>query len=507
MSAAYSNDILEKFRSLVKKIKAYEEALGVLYWDMRTGAPRKGMEARSEVVGSLSGEMFRLSTSEEMGSYLDELSRPEVLEQLDEVNRVMVHECRKEYERSKRIPPDRYEAYVVLTSQSEAAWEEAKDRDDFAAFLPYLEQVIAFNHEFVELWGWEGHKYNTLLDLFEPGITVEQLDSVFDQLKASLVPLVSAIQQSASKPRTDLLKGTFPKEKQRRFSEFILSEMGFDFAAGRLDLSVHPFATGLNPGDVRITTNYMEHDLTFSLFSSIHEGGHALYEQNISDDLIGTVLCTGTSMGIHESQSRFWENMVGRSKPFWHRYYSDLQQSFPESFGATPLDDFYHAINVVEPSLIRIEADEVTYNLHIIIRYELEKAIFEGKLKAADLPDAWNALYREYLGIEPSSYRDGVMQDVHWSAGLFGYFPSYSLGNMYAAQIMHSMRRSMPDVDERIASGNLISLKSWLSERIYQYGKLLTPNEIIERVTGEPLNPAYLAEYFQHKFAPIYDLT
>ncbi|GIQ62906.1 hypothetical protein PACILC2_14740 [Paenibacillus cisolokensis] len=301
------------------------------------------------------------------------------------------------------------------------------------------------------------------------------------------------------------MRQSFDKDAQKAFSLFILKEMGYDFSAGRLDESVHPFAIGLSPGDVRITTRYLPDDVTSALFGTIHEGGHALYEQNIDPELAGTPLCTGTSMGIHESQSRFWENVIGRSRPFWERYYGELQRRFPGQLDV-PVEDFYRAINVVRPSLIRIEADELTYNLHIIIRYEMEKQIFNEGLKAADLPEAWNAKYREYLGVAPDNDAEGVLQDVHWSGGSFGYFPSYSLGNMYAAQIADTMERELNGMWELVGRGELLPIKEWLTERIYRHGKLLEPSEIIERVTGKPLDPDYLVQYLRRKYSDIYRL-
>ncbi|WP_409346844.1 carboxypeptidase M32 [Paenibacillus sp. MBLB4367] len=496
---------MKGLRTLVKKIKSYEEAVGLIYWDMRTGLPKKGVEGRSEVVGVLSGEMFRLSVSDEMGGYLAFLDQEERLAELSETDRKIVRECRKEYDRSKKIPPEKFEAYVVLTSQSESVWEEAKEKSDFAMFRPYLEKIVETNLEFIDLWGYEGHKYNTLLDMYEPGMTVEKLDALFGALREKLVPLVAAIQASP-KPEASFLNQTFAKEKQRSFNHHILREMGYDFEAGRLDETVHPFATGLNPGDVRITTKFVENDLLTALFGTIHEGGHALYEQNISKELLGTNLCTGTSMGIHESQSRFWENMVGRSRPFWHRYFGELQQAFEGQFAGVEAETFYRAINEVSPSLIRIEADELTYNLHIMIRYEIEKALFSGAVKAADLPELWNAKYKEYLGVEPSNDGEGVLQDVHWSGGSFGYFPSYSLGNMYAAQIRHTLIKEIPGFDELIEKGNLAPIKEWLTEKVYRYGKLLDPAEIVQNVTGEPLNPEYLVAYLEEKYKDIYGL-
>jgi carboxypeptidase Taq len=499
-------DTLTQFRAHVKKMNSYGEALNVMYWDLRTGAPRKGMEARSEVIGELSADLFKMSVSDQMGGYLDVLLEPNTFEQLDAINRKIVTECKKEYDRSKQIPPEKYQAYVVLTSQAESIWEEVKPKSDFATFSPYLEKIVAINREFIDLWGYTGHPYNTLLDMYEPGMTVDKLDQLFGELRTKLVPLVSAIQQSPNKPHRSFLQQQFSIQLQKEFSLFTLKQMGYDFEAGRLDESAHPFATGLNPGDVRITTRYLQNDVTSALFGTIHEGGHALYEQNISPDLIGTPLCTGTSMGIHESQSRFWENMIGRSLPFWKQYYPKLQEHYPEHFSKVPVELFYRGINDVKPSLIRIEADELTYNLHIMIRYELEKELFSGAIQVHELPAAWNAKYKQYLGIEPTNDGEGVLQDVHWSGGAFGYFPSYALGNMYAAQMRHTLLEQMPDFEEKIERGDLIPIKDWLTERVYKHGKLLTPTEIIVQVTGEELNPTYLIQYFEGKYKDIYKL-
>ncbi|MFD2673005.1 carboxypeptidase M32 [Marinicrinis sediminis] len=495
----------ERFRQYVHKMKSYEETVGVLYYDLRTQAPKEAVEGRAEVIGTLSTELFKLSTSEELGQYLSELSEPELWQQLDEVDRKLVEELKKEYDRSKKIPAEMYQEYVTLTSKAESVWEEAKEASDFARFQPYLEKIVAFNQRFVELWGYEGHPYNTLLDTYEPGLTVDQLDEVFGVVRERAVPLVAEIARQ-HQPQRDFLYSGFDEEQQKAFSTYILKEIGFSFRAGRLDASAHPFAIGLNLGDVRITTKYLPNDITFSLFSSIHEGGHALYEQNISSKLAGTPLCTGTSMAIHESQSRYWENKVGRSLSFWKKHYGKLQEMFPDAFGSVSLETFYKAINVVEPSLIRIEADELTYNLHIMIRYELEKALIGGELEVKDLPQAWNAKYEEYLGITPPNDAKGVLQDVHWSGGSFGYFPSYSLGNMYAAQLMHTMKQQIPDYEAHIEAGELHVLKDWLTAHIYQHGKLLTPGELIERITGQSLDPAYLVDYLDEKYRQVYSL-
>lgn len=498
-------EALQNFRETIRKISSYEEALGVLYWDLRTGAPRKGMDNRSEVIGVLSGDHFKLATSPELGENLSTLEDRSVYSELSEIDQRLVAETRKEYDRSIKIPPKLYQEHVVLSSQSESKWEEAKENNDYASFQPYLEKVISYTNQFIDLWGPKETRYDTLLDQYEPGMTVAELDRVFGGLREQLVPLAAAIANSPHQPDTSFLKQNYDKSSQKAFSLYILEQMGYNFEAGRLDESAHPFATGLNPGDVRITTRYLEDDVTSALFGTIHEGGHALYEQNIMEELIGTTLCTGTSMGIHESQSRFWENVIGRSRPFWNRYFGELQQRFPGQLDVS-VDQFYRGNNVVQPSLVRIEADELTYNLHIIIRYEIEKLIFNGGAKAADLPAIWNEKYKEYLGVTPQNDSEGVLQDVHWSGGAFGYFPSYSLGNMYAAQIADTMERDLQGFWGSVEKGDLLPIKQWLSERIYKYGKLRTPSELIQSVTGKPLDPQHLVAYLTKKYTDIYKL-
>lgn len=495
--------IINDFRQCVNKMNMYNEAIGLMHWDMRTKAPRKSMSYRSEVVGMLSAEVFRMLVSDQMGEWLKHLNEPETLKQLDEITRKMVIEYSREYERNRKIPADQYEKYVVLASEAEAVWETHKADGQFDKVRPYLQQLIEFNRQFIEYWGYEEHPYEALLEPYEPGLKVAQLDRVFAELKEQLVSLVAKISAADEKPNTDFLRQPFASDKQRAFSHYILEQMGYDFSAGRLDESVHPFATGLNPGDVRITTAFREDDFTFSLFSSIHEGGHALYEQNMDETLNGTGLRDGASMGIHESQSRLWENVIGRSYPFWQRYFADLQRFFPGQFDDVGLDDFYRAINVVSPSLIRIEADELTYNLHIMIRYELEKALFEDQLQVDDLPSAWNEKYEAYLGVTPAHDGEGVMQDVHWYGGAFGYFPSYSLGNLYAAQFMSAMKKQL-NVDQLLADGQLAPIKQWLVDHVLQYGKLRTPDELVRDVSGEELNPNHLIQYFREKFGAVY---
>lgn len=495
-----------EFKELVRRIKHYNEALSVLYWDIRTGAPKKGIPGRAEVIGMLSAESFNLSTSPQMEEYLNFFEQEENRGKPDKIMKAVVRECRKEFNKYRKIPAQKYREYVTLTSKAESVWEEAKNTGNFGLFRPYLEKIVDYNLQFIELWGYEGNKYNTLLDFYEPGMTVDKLDRIFGELRSKLVLLVAEIKESPYQPDDSVLKKYFAPVKQEEFSLFILKEMGYDFAAGRLDESEHPFTIGINPGDVRITTHYYPNDMSSALMSSLHEGGHALYEQNISKELDDTPLSSGTSMGIHESQSRFWENIIGRSRNFWEHYYGELQKVFPDQLGNVPLDEFYRAINKVEPSLIRVEADEVTYNLHIMIRYEIEKALINGEIKVADLPEVWNGKMKEYLGVVPPNNSKGVLQDIHWAGGSFGYFPSYSLGNIYSAQIYNAARRDIKDFDSLIRNGELIKIKEWLAEKIHKHGKLLEPGEILKAVAGEEINAGYLVDYLESKYKEIYKL-
>ena len=496
----------EQFLTFVKKMMSFNEAIGVMYWDLRTGAPKKGAEQRSEVIGMMSSEVFEMSVSSEMKGFLDQLTKEDVQVDLSDITSKTVEECRKDYERNIKIPAEEYSEYVILSSKAETIWEEAKEKADFELFRPYLEKLVAFNQKFVEYWGYKENKYDTLLDMYEPGVTVKVIDRVFNQLREHIVPLVQQVVQASDQPKTDFLFEHFPEDKQQAFSMDILKKMGYDFEAGRLDKTVHPFATGLNPGDVRVTTKYDEGDFRTAVFGTIHEGGHALYEQNLSPKLIGTPLCSGTSMGIHESQSLFWENFVGRHQSFWKNNYEKLKSYSTGQFDDVSLEDYYRAINVAGPSLIRIEADEMTYALHIMVRYEIEKGLINGDIEVKDLPAIWNEKMEEYLGITPDNDAVGVLQDVHWSGGSFGYFPSYALGYIYAAQLKNAMLKDLPQFDGLLEKGDLMPIKEWLTENIHQYGKLKQPIEIINDITGEGLNAEYLIHYLEDKYSNVYRL-
>lgn len=497
--------IEQQYSEHVGKLRAYREALSLLYWDLRTGAPKKGVDLRSETIGTLSSEEFALATSERFGELLTELEANK--EGLDSVLRRSVEESRKEYDLSKKIPPAEFKEFVVLQSKAESVWEEAKEASDFSMFEPYLEKLVAKTKEMIGYWGEKnGSPYNTLLDQYEPGMTTQVLDEVFGNLRGRIVDLVQKIAASENKPETDFLYGHFPKKQQHDFSVRILEQLGYDFQAGRLDETVHPFMTNINRQDIRVTTKYDEQDFRSAVFGTIHEAGHALYEQNLGAELAGMPVETGASMGIHESQSLFFENFIGRSEKFWSKNYAMLQEAAPELFGHVEKADYLRAINEAKPSLIRIEADELTYALHIMVRYELEKGLFNGDLEVKDLPELWNAKYEDYLGIQPANDAEGILQDVHWAGGSFGYFPSYALGYIYAAQFKNAMLRDLPEFDDLLEQGEIEPIREWLTANIHRHGAMKKPLQILEDATGEGLNADHLAEYLEKKYTKIYQL-
>lgn len=499
--------LIEEFSNYIKKIQNYNEAISVMYWDLRTGAPKNGAEQRSNVISQLSSEVFEMSTSDQMDNYLNLLEKELGTGNLSEIVEKSVKECRKSFDLNRKIPKEEYAEYVKLCALSESAWEDAKKESDFTKFQPFLEKIVAMKKQFIEYWGYKEYKYDTLLDFYEPGMTTKKLDEVFGKVRERLVPLVSKISNSSINLQREELSKPLAKQVQKEISEEILLKLGYSFDSGRLDETVHPFQITLNPGDVRVTTKYIEDNFMSALFGTIHECGHALYEQNISSSLIGTPLCSGASMGIHESQSLFFENMIGRSLEFWETQFDYLKEKTGDYLHNLTVEDFYKAINHCEPSLIRIEADECTYPLHIMVRYEIEKELFDGDLQVKDLPSVWNEKMNDYLGVVPSNNGEGVLQDVHWSGGDFGYFPSYALGAMYAAQFKHKMKEELPSYDELIKSGELHQIVNWLTRNIHQYGMLKKPVEILKDVTGEELNVTYFLEYLEEKYAKLYQLV
>jgi len=487
------------FLDYLKEQNAYREAITLIQWDLRTKVPKKGVGQRSEVVGYLSQKLHQMQVSDKIKEFIDELKGKST----NEIIEKSILECEETYEKNRKIPETEFKEYVMLQSKGEAVWQEARDKADFAMFQPYLEKLVEYNKKFANYWGYKENIYDALLHNYEPGVTVKTLDEVFPKVRSSLSELLQKIETSSVRPNTELLHTHFPKKGQKDLSIEILNRMGYDWDAGRLDDTIHPFEITVNLNDVRITTRYDEQDFRMAVFGIIHEAGHALYEQNIDKKLEGTPLASGTSMGIHESQSLFWENFLGRNKIFWESHYDLFKKYAPSHFENVSLTDFYQAVNEVKPSFIRIEADELTYPLHIMVRYELEKALINGEIEVRDLPQLWNEKMEEYLGIKPQSDREGVLQDIHWAGGDFGYFPSYALGYMYAAQFEHKMRETV-NIDQVIRSGDFSPIRQWMTNNIHQYGKMKKPLDILNDVTGEGLNPDYLIRYLTTKYQDIY---
>ncbi|WP_170007102.1 carboxypeptidase M32 [Bacillus fonticola] len=496
----------EGFKKLDEKLSHYGNILGLVNWDARTKAPKKGRGLFAKARGTLAEEVFALSTSEQMGQFLARLREKDAQTELAQEERAAVRERAKSYERSKKVPPELNKEYVLLSSNANQAWEQAREENNFEAYRPYLEKMVDLQRKFAELYGYGDHPYDALLADYEPGFTVEILDELFQSLRDKTVSLLQRIQAAPNQPDTSIFDKKYDAKAQENFSKYLLPHLGFDTDAGRLDETVHPFALAVNTGDIRLTTRYLEDNVRSSIFGTIHETGHGLYEQNVNPTYEGSCLRRGTSFGIHESQSRFLENVIGRSEPFWSYFFPALQATFPEQLRGVDRSEFARAVNAVSPSLIRVEADELTYNLHIMIRYEIEKGLIEGSIEVKDLPQVWNEKMQEYLGVVPETDTEGVLQDVHWSHGGFGYFPSYSLGNLYAAQIYYTVRKEIPNLDDLLRAGDVKTVVAWLTENIHQWGKLYEPTELVERVTGEPLNASYLVQYLEEKYTRIYDL-
>lgn len=491
---------IEEFKEHIGAIEAIAHLLALADWDARVCMPKKGVDDRGQSMGYLATEIHKMSTDDKVKDFVEYFSKEE---DLDEITTAMVREVTKSYEETIKIPAQWQTEYTILCSKAAVAWEEAKEKSDFEIFRPYLEKIKDMNLQYIDFIGYSDNKYNALLENFEKGITVEKLDKIFGQLRDAIVELLNKIKNSNVEIKDDFLKCYVSKEQQKELSNFVLGKMGFDYEAGRMDESVHPFTTNFGNKDVRITTHYYENDFADAMFSTIHEGGHALYEQDIPDYLKNTGLNGAASLGVHESQSRFNENIIGRSYSFCKYIYEYIKDKLPQLKDVS-IEEFYKAINKVSPSLIRVSADELTYSLHIIIRYEIEKALINGEIEVKDLPRVWNEKYKEYIGVEPKNDAEGVLQDTHWANGTIGYFPSYALGNIYGAQFLNTMLKEIPDIYDQVEQGNLEVVHKWLKENIHIHGGIYTPADLVKKVTGEELNAKYFIEYLNKKYSQIY---
>lgn len=491
------------FKERLEKLRVYRHAMGVMHYDMETVMPRAAAPLVGETLGALSEEAYRLQTDEAFVEAMRSiLAHPEAV---DAITLREAQRMNEDRERIACIPIDEYVEAQIAQTAATNAWIKAKAENDFAAFLPHLEKLIDFTRRFALYYRPDAPVYDTLLDGYEKGLTTETLDAFFARVRQSLVPLIERIQKGTYRPDTSFLTQTFPKEQQKKLTEYLMRVMRLDPERTTCGEVEHPFMTGFTKYDVRITTHYHEDAVQSSMFSVIHESGHATYELNVADEIARSPLGAGVSMSVHESQSRFFENIIGRSEPFIEVVFPKVKELFPQQFAGVTAHDFYLAVNEAKPSLIRIEADELTYALHVMVRYELEKRLFSGELAAKDLPAAWNALYGEYLGVEVPDDTHGVLQDSHWSGGLFGYFPSYAVGSAYGAQLIKRMERDV-DVWKHVREGNLQPIIDWLTEHIYRYGCMLDPKELMEQAFGAPFDPAYYCDYLKEKFEKLYRL-
>jgi len=485
-----------------RKQHAYRHAMGILTYDAATGMPPGASETLSDTLEILSGEVYGLTVDPAFKEVLGELYAHR--DELDFQTRREVEVLCEKQEKMERVPKEEVMALEALQNQANHYWEIAKKNNDYDLFAPYLEKLIEAKKRYAAYVNPGGNVYDTLLDQFEKGMTQEKTDPLFDMLRRELVPLIKAVGE-AGQPDTSFLAGPFDIEKQRELSEYVMDVMGIDRERCTLGETEHPFTTEFSKNDVRITTKYLENDLTSNLYSVVHESGHAMYELSVDDALLHSVLGEGATTAIHESQSRLWENYIGRSLPFCRLIFPKVKELFPAQMEGVTAEAFFRAVNEAKPTLIRTDADELTYALHVMVRYELEKKIFRDEITVKELPAEWNRLYKEYLGIDVPDDSRGVLQDAHWAGGAFGYFPSYALGTAYSAQIFAALKASV-DVDRCCESGDFTPVKSWLTEKIYRHGMLYTADELIEKTCGKAFDPGYYVNYLKEKFSRLYAL-
>ena len=481
---------------------AYNHAMGVLYLDATTAAPSDTWEGRGKTMEILSEITYNLSANPENGELLSYLEAN--MEELDAQTKREVEVLRKGFDQINKIPAEEYIAFSVLQNDAQGVWAKAKNDNDFASFAPYLEKIVAYNKKFAGYYNSQMKPYDALLNEYEEGLNMETLDTFFAQLRSVIVPLLAGTQKAEPIEDGFLFKH-YPVEIQRKFSDYLMEVLGMDRSHSGIAETEHPYTTNFNNKDVRITTHYHENNLVSSMFSVIHEGGHALYELGAEDQYNYTVLSGGVSMGIHESQSRFYENIIGRSQAFVHAVFPTIQEMFPEQLKDVDEAMFYRAINKAEPSLIRTEADELTYALHIMVRYEIEKQLIAGTLPISDVPKEWNRLYKEYLGIDVPNDTMGCLQDSHWSGGMIGYFPSYALGSAYGAQMLHKMEEDLGDIWTDVAKGDLTKVTGWLKDKIHRHASFIKPDELFRSVCGE-FDAKYFTDYLTDKYTKLYEL-
>jgi carboxypeptidase Taq len=504
--AQMSKDAFSALEAETRSIHDLAMALDLLSWDQQCVMPVAANDQRASQIETLSVLIHERKTSDQLGSLLDESAGIVADADHDSFEASLVRLMRREYDIDKRVPTELQGRIAQAEAEGFATWRDARAANDFAAFLPALERQIALRKEFIACFDPTDSPYDVLLDKFEEGATVKQIDPIFDRLKPRLIELTRAVAANQGKVDDSLLHGSFPKGAQEQLSEDIAAALGATEASWRVVETVHPFQQSFGTRDIRLATRYDEEFFSTSFYGTIHEFGHGIYEAQIDPSLNRTPLASGVSMTVHESQSRLLENLVGRGRPFITFAWPQIRAAFPEAFDAYSAEDFYRAVNKMHPSFIRVEADELTYGLHIILRYEIERDIFEGRLEAKELPGVWNARMKEYLGIDVPDEAQGVLQDVHWSEGLFGYFPDYLLGSVLSVQIWEKMLGDIPDLNEQIENGEFGALREWLQEHVHWSGSKFTPKETIERAVGGPLDPEPYLRYLEGKIADLYGI-
>jgi carboxypeptidase Taq len=496
---------LQELKTRLAEIADLNHASALLGWDHQTYMPPAGAEDRGNQLATLGQIAHNKFVSAEVGKLLDDL-QPYVSQlDPDSFDARLVKVTRRNYDKEIKVPVELVKEIAMVTTAAYGAWGKARAENDFPHFQPHLEKIIDLAHRYVELFAPYDHVYDPMIDIFEPGLKTADIKAIFNALRPQQVELIRKI---VNRPQVDdsFVHLTYDEQKQWNFGVELITKMGFDWKRGRQDKTLHPFTTTFGLGDVRITTRVFPNYLASALFGTLHETGHAMYEMGSDPSLNRTPLMGGASSGFHESQSRMWENLVGRSYPFWQCFYPRLQEVFPSQLANVSLDAFYKGINKVQPSLIRVEADEATYNLHIMLRMELEMALLENTLAVRDLPEAWNSRFQEYLGITPPNNADGVLQDVHWSGGMIGYFPSYALGNLIAAQLWELINADIPDLPAQIRRSEFTPWLAWLREKVHRHGSKFEPQELIQRVTGAKIDPAPYMRYLNRKYTEIYGL-
>jgi carboxypeptidase Taq len=490
----------------VQEIHDLQKASALLSWDRQVIMPQAGDDVRVRQITTLQRLTHSMFTGDEMGELIERAAEEIDGAPYDSNEASLIRYLRQDYEEQRRLPDEFVARVSEVSGKAHPVWVRAREENDFDAFAPWLTQIVDLGRQMAEYYGYQDHVYDPLLDKYERGATTAQVQALFDATKQAIVPLLEAVKDSPQHISDDILHQPFDVDAQKEFARYIAQEVGYDFERGYLGTAVHPFASSFSRNDARITSRWYPDYLSPSLFGTLHESGHAMYEQNTHPDLERTPLARGTSSGIHESQSRLFENYVGRSLPFWRAHFPRLKELFPAQLEDTTAEDFYRAVNKVQPSFIRVEADELTYNLHIILRFELEQALVAGDIPVSALPQAWNAKMESLLGVVPPTDRAGVLQDIHWTRPSFGYFPTYALGNLYAAQLFVAAQEQSPEISSELEQGRTGALLAWLSQNIHQHGRKFLPTELIKRATGEPLSERHYVAYATEKFSDIYNL-